>query len=197
LGLKVIKVRGFLIEFDNDWKGTETVYVNGQVVSKIHSFKGATHSFTVSERNTDVSYVLTSKINDWGVCTINLKCNGRIVKDKMYVLWGNKKVEKNVKKIEGLKLLNEYDVDDAIPAFQEALNFDNADPEIYFHLACCYSLEEKAKEGFEHLKLAVKHKLINYKLISEHDMLSYLRIQEGFEDFKNSRFQKYDKSKLT
>lgn len=51
---------------------------------------------------------------------------------------------------------------------------------------------ERTQEGFEHLRLAVKHHLKDTEMILNHDMLAYMRIQEPFVDFVNTGFTKYD-----
>lgn len=186
-----------IIEFHNNWLGEETVIINGQVVSKKSSVWGTHHTFSVMENNIGVNYVLTTKVNGNMQIFIDLKKDGELVKENIPVMMGGKpKTPKNTAKIKGLNALHKYDLDDAIVYFEEALNIDKNDPEIYFHLACVYSIQENALLGFENLKKAVENKLHNLEMIFNHEMLSYLRIHEGFEDFANSHFTKFDKDLL-
>jgi len=43
------------------------------------------------------------------------------------------------------------------------------------------------------LKNAVENKLHDTSIIRNHEMLAFLRIQDGFEDFERSNFTKFDK----
>ena len=184
-----------IIEFHNNWLGEETVIINGQVVSKKSSVWGTHHMFTVIENNKKVKYVLTTKVNGNMQIFIDLKKDGELVKEDIPIMMGGApKTPKNTAKIKGLNALQKYDLDDAIVYFEEAIEIDPKDPEIYFHLACIYSIQENTLLGFENLKKAVENKLHDTDMIFKHEMLSYLRIHEEFENFANSDFTKFDKS---
>jgi Tfp pilus assembly protein PilF len=90
--------------------------------------------------------------------------------------------------------LKEYALEAAVVELNKAADVDPDDPEIYFHLACAYSVLEKTVEGFESLKKAVENRLPNTEMILNHDMLAFLRMHEAFEDFMKSNFTEYDKS---
>lgn len=67
------------IEFHNNmWTGHESIYVNGERVSKQFSFFGTDHFFEVEEAEGWVAYVLTTGIGWMGVTT-SLKRNGVFV----------------------------------------------------------------------------------------------------------------------
>ncbi len=197
MGLRKIKTRYSLIEFHNDWKGVETVFANKQVVAKKFVFKGADHAFKIYEQGIAQNYILTSKIGVFGQKVIDLRRNGMLLKNNLWVIFGTKKIEPNKFKIDGLKELKEYDTIEALELLTKGIAFDRSDPEIYFHMACCHSINENLSEGFECLRLAVAHKYNNHDAILEHDMLSFIRTHNGFEDFKKSKFTKYDKSLFT
>jgi Flp pilus assembly protein TadD len=101
---------------------------------------------------------------------------------------------KNKLKKKGIEKLKEYDVGDAIEDLTKALDIDPDDPEIYFHLACAYSLQERTENAFESIKMAVEKRMQDTEMILNHDMLAYVRMHPAFEDFLNSNFTIYDKS---
>jgi len=64
------------IEFYNSmWTGVESIYANGELVSKKFSFLGADHAFDVAENGELVHYVLTTGIG-WMGATTELTRNG-------------------------------------------------------------------------------------------------------------------------
>ncbi|MEZ5042117.1 MAG: hypothetical protein R2828_19625 [Saprospiraceae bacterium] len=184
-----------IIEFHNNWMGEETVIINGQIVSKKSSVWGTHHHFTVIEKGHSVRYVLTTKVNSLMQVLLDLKRNGTIVHENIPVAYGTipRKPENTAKK-NGIAKLKAYELDEAIEALRLALDIDADDPEIYFYLACAYSVEERTLEGFESLKKAVEHKLQDTEIILNHDMLAFLRMHEAFETFLNSNFTTYDKA---
>lgn len=195
---KKIKSGDTIIEFHNNWLGVETVIINGQVVSKKASILGANHYFTIMEDGHPANYMLTTKTNEHLLVLIDLRRNGKIVFENVQLQYGTtQKAVKNKFKKAGIQKLVSYDIDEAINDLKQGLNINADDPEIFFYLACCYSNQEKAKEGFECLKKAVENKLQNVEMILNHEMLAYLRMQDAFEEFLGSNFTKYDESKLT
>ncbi len=196
---KKIKIGNNIIEIHNNWIGVQTVLVNGKVVSKKFSLSGNNHFFTLLEDGHDKKYILTTKSSSKkqrltsNQFLIDLRCDGKIIKENFLIDFGsNQKKENNEHKIRGIKHLREYEIKSAIKALQWALEFDRNDPEIYFYLACCYSIEENKKEGFECIKKAVENDLNDTEMILNHEMLAYLRMQDGFEAFMNSSFTKYE-----
>lgn len=170
----------------------ETVIVNGKVVSKKSSFLGTSHYFIVTDKGRDIAFILTTKLGPAGQVYFDLKKDGELIEENVLVNFGTKgKHEENAFKTKGIKLLHEYEIKLAIEALTKGLAFDKEDPEIYFYLACCYSIEENVEEGFECIKKAVAYNLNDKEMILNHEMLAYLRLQDGFEDFLNSDFQTY------
>lgn len=181
-----------IIEFHNNWLGEETVYVNGQIVSKKSSVFGTNHRFSLLENGKQVRYVLSSKITDMMQVALDLRKNGEIVEEDVIVRYGFKsKKPLNRAKKEGLAKLQEYDMEEALQKLTEALEIDRYDPEIWFHLACVHSVLENVEEGFNCLKMAVHYKLEDTDSILSHEMLAYLRIQEVFDGFLESNFTEF------
>jgi tetratricopeptide (TPR) repeat protein len=182
-----------VIEFHNNWLGQESVIVNGQAVSKKSSVMGIHHNFTALEDGKAVRFVLTSKMDMNGSVFLDLRRNGKIVQKDVPVTFGfGPKEPPNKPKQKGLTLLKTYDLEEALEEFKQALDINPDDPEVYFHMACAYSVLEEPLEGFECLKKAVAFHLPNTETILTHDMLAYLRMHEAFEGFLNSNFTKYD-----
>lgn len=195
---KKIKTEHTTIEFHNNWLGVETVIINGQAVSKKSSFMGTDHYFSIIENGHSAHYMLTTKIDSLLQVYIDLRRNGTLIEENIPIPYGAKpSAPRNKFKRLGIKKLNEYAIKEAIEELKKGLNVDNQDPEIYFYLACGYSIEEKALKGFECLKKAAENKLQNLEVILNHEMLAYLRMQEAFEEFFNSNFTEFDESKIS
>ncbi len=69
-------------------------------------------------------------------------------------------------------------------------------PEVYFHMACAYSVLERAEDGYEALRKSVKFGLNDKEQILSHDMLAYLRMRDAFEGFVASDFTEFDRAGL-
>lgn len=183
-----------VIEFHNNWLGEETVIVKGQVVSKKSSIWGIDHKFSVQEKGKEVRFILTTKVDANMQVLLDLRRNGKkVVEDLPVKLGWMPKTPKNLPKQQGIQKLKEYKLEEALVDFKEALKENDEDPEIYFHMACAYSVLERTQEGFEALRKAVEHNLQNTEMILNHDMLAFLRLHDAFEGFFASGFKKYDK----
>ncbi len=183
------------IEFHNNWLGEETVIVNGQIVSKKYSVWGTNHYFNVMEEGSHARYILTTRIDQNMQVVFDLSRNGELLHESVPVKYGSRPASPHLKaKKDGLNKLKAYDLEEALESFKEALKDNPKDPEVYFHMACAYSVLEKTKKGFEALKNAVSNSLQDQEEILNHDMLAYLRMHEAFEGFLNSGFQEYDES---
>ena len=179
------------IEFHNSWTGKETVTVNRQIVSEKSSVWGTHHVFSVLENGKSVNYVLTTKVNSSMQIFLDLKKNGEFIKENIPVMMGGSpKNPENKHKTKGLHKLKIYDLDEALEEFKKALLIDPKDPDIYIQMACVYSIQEDADNGFSCLKKAVENKLQNTDIILTHDMLAFLRMHKRFEEFKNSNYTK-------
>lgn len=186
-----------VIEFHNNWLGEETVIVKGQVVSKKSSILGIDHKFSVLEKGKEVRFILTTKVDANMQVLLDLRRNGKkVVEDLPVKLGWMPKTPKNLPKQQGIQKLKEYKLEEALVDFKEALKENDEDPEIYFHMACAYSVLERTQEGFEALRKAVEHNLQNTEMILNHDMLAFLRLHDAFDGFFESGFKKFDKALL-
>lgn len=201
-----------VIEFNNDWSGMETVTANGRVVSQKSSIRGTNHYFTVVENRRQVRYILTSKVDMLGQVYLDLRRNGQAIYKNVLLHRGSRKENyrggpktKPKKsrytpprvtkpKQSGLVKLKEYQLEEALEDFQAALKINDRDAEIYFHLACIYSVLEKTADGFEALRNAKKHGFKDENAILTHDMLAYLRLNSAFEEFVESGFTEYNEA---
>lgn len=181
------------IEFHNNWMGEETVIVKGQIVSKKSSVWGTDHRFTVLEKGKKVKFVLTTKVDANMQVLLDLRRNDKLVINDLKVNYGFMPKNANKPKQQGIQKLKAYQLKEALEDFQQALKENDEDPEIYFHMACAYSVLEQPLEGFENLKMAVEHNLQNTEMILNHDMLAFLRLHDAFEGFFESGFRKFDK----
>ena len=183
-----------IIEFHNNWLGQETVIVNGQTVSKKYSILGTSHYFSVLEEGHQARYVLTTRVHSDGISVvIDLSRNGEVLHVSLPIKFGfGAPKTKNKPKRAGILQLQEYHLEDALRHFDEALNIDFKDPEIYFYQACAYSIMERPEDGFEALKKAVEYRLPDQEAIFNHDMLAFLRMHPAFEHFVNSGFTEYE-----
>lgn len=189
---KKIQEGNLIIEFHNNWLGEETVFVNGQMVSKKSSIMGADHHFTILENGSMARYALTSKVDHSMNVYLDLRKNHKLLQENIAVPAFGKDQGRLLKsspyKNEGLKKLKEYKIEEAIEDLQKALDKNYEDPEIYFHLACAYSILEDHEKGFESLQKAIQQGLKNKDHILTNEMLAYLRIHDGFESFMEKNF---------
>jgi len=188
-----------VIEFYNSWSGLETVVANGKIVSKKSSVWGTNHYFSVIEQNQEVRYVLTTKVNAGMQVLLDLRKNGQIINNNIPVTFGSGVYKPKIKrdnkaKKQGLLQLKEYQLEEALASFKEAAKFDPNDSDIYFNMACIYSVLEQSLEGFNALKLAKEKGFKDRDSILNHDMLAFLRLNPAFEEFTNSGFTKFNKA---
>lgn len=104
----------------------------------------------------------------------------------------NKRKRKNPFKISGRKKFDDYDLEEAIKDYEQALVISPKDADIHFDMAAIYSLLEKKKESFEHIEKAIASGYTKTDKILESDEFAYLRIQEEFEAFRNNGFKMPD-----
>ncbi len=197
----IIVIDNKAIELHNNWLGVQSVVINKQIVSKKYAFAGTKHEFTLSEDGKDVPYCLTTKVSSK---THILRANqivfdfirdGEIIKENILInLVILQRKETNQHKVAGMKFLKEYEIKEAIRELDRALAIDGKDPHIYFYLACCYSVLEKTKDGFDNIKLAIENDLNDKELILNHELLAFIRMQDGFEVFMDANFSNYDSS---
>ena len=154
--------------------------------------RGTDHHFTMLENGSMARYVLSSKVDQAMNVYLDLRKNHVLIQENIPILVWGKEYEQQKKtspyKNEGLKKLNDYKIEEAIEDFLKALDKTNDDPEIYFHLACAYSILENPEKGFESLQKAIQYGLKNKESVLTHEMLAFLRIHERFEDFMEKNY---------
>lgn len=188
-----IKHKDIIIEFSNDWLGVERIFVNGQKVSEQASIFGSTHRFTRMEEGDIANYALVVRMNMMGQVLIDLFRNDMVlVHGQVAAIGSRPKNPANQNKKLGILQLREYDVDLAIDYLSTAAEQSPDDAEIYFYLACAYSIKEMVPEGYEALRVAVEKGLADTEMILQHDKLAFLRLQDAFEGFFSSDFTVYD-----
>ncbi|MBT8232751.1 MAG: NINE protein [Saprospiraceae bacterium] len=117
---------------------------------------------------------------------------------------GRYEVKKSVKrqrsnpfKKSAFKKYKEFDLEDAISDYKQALEIAPEDKEIHFYMGAVYSMLEKKGKSFFHLDKAIKLGFSPKEKILEMDEFAYLRIQPEFESFKDNGFTIGDKTKKT
>ncbi|MEM6316860.1 MAG: arginine deiminase family protein [Bacteroidota bacterium] len=206
-----------VIEFHNNWAGLETVTANGQTVSQKSSVWGTNHYFNVVEGRRRVRFILTTKVNGLGQVLLDLRRNGQLVYKNVLLQKNSRKPRfnqptrprqgrqrpqktyiprENKAKKSGILKLKEYQLEEALEDFQKALKQSPKDAEIYFHLACIYSVLERTTDGFEAIKQAKALGFQDDEAILTHDMLAYLRLNDAFEAFVESKFTEYNKAQV-
>ena len=174
-----------VIEYFLPCFGKEIVLVNGRVVSKKKALFAADHRFKVIENGKEVRFYLS--IKEGG---LELRRNGQLEQKNLPTAYLYRPF--NRIKLKVIQHLEAFKLKSALLYFQEALKIDKKDPDIYFYMACTFSLLEQAKNGFEALARAVEYKLYDPDLILTHDMLAFLRTHDAFEGFLNSGFKTFD-----
>ncbi len=194
---KKIELERKKIEFFNNWLGEEFIYVNGQLVSKKFSIMGIDHPFELMENGITANYIVTTKVDmNWQV-SIDIKRNGKLVRQNVPVGFGSmpKKPKKSAKE-KGIQLLDDYDLEKALEQFHLAIDSGTIDSEVYFYMACIYSIMEREEKGFIALQKAVGYQLANQNRILEEDHLAYLRMHPAFDEFRKSGFTKINQEVL-
>lgn len=96
---------------------------------------------------------------------------------------------RNPFKNSGMDKYKDFDLDEAIVDFKQALKIAERDPEIHFYLAAVYSLTEQKDKAFKHLDLAVQYGLKDKKKIDSFEDLAFVRIQDEYDAFKENGFR--------
>lgn len=89
----------------------------------------------------------------------------------------------------GIEAFKEYELDQALEAFKNALRLRPDDPAVHFNLACTYSLLEKPYPAMYHLAKAVEHGFVDLDRIETHEALSFLRTHPDFEEFQRRGYR--------
>ncbi|MEZ4911310.1 MAG: hypothetical protein R2774_10655 [Saprospiraceae bacterium] len=185
-----ITVGETIIEIHNSWLGQETITANGRVVSVASSLYGHTHSFVIQEKTGAARYEIITKIMDALMNVgIDVIRNGKFVYKDLHIPYASKPSKSiTPEKKKGLEYLRNFDINEAIQAFQDVLNKSPYDWETHFHIACAYSNKEVKELALQHLSKAVEYGLNDTDIIMTHEMLAYIRIQEEFAQFIENDF---------
>jgi TM2 domain-containing membrane protein YozV len=105
-----------------------------------------------------------------------------------------KRVRKNPFKISGKKKYEDYDLEEAIKDYEQALTISPDDADIHFDMAAIYSLLEKKDKSFFHIQRAQESGFKKTDKILEMDDFAFLRIQKEFDEFKENGFR-FEKAK--
>jgi len=90
----------------------------------------------------------------------------------------------------GIEAFRSHDYDNAIEAFEQALDLRFEDPALHFNLACCYSLMEDETKAYDHLEHAVAFGFNDKSKIHDHDALAFLRSRKDFDAFEKNGYRK-------
>jgi len=172
-----------IIEFHNDILGVEFVIHQGRVLSKKGSIFGTSHFFLIEEEGHEIRYQLDTRLTNQMGIVLDLYRQGKLVVKDHPIPMQAKHAYGLAEKRAALKLLNEFDLEEAIKACQHALKKNVDDGEIYFYLACCYSLLEDLDNAYENLATAIDYGIGDNSQIFDNDKLAYVRIQDRFEEF--------------
>jgi len=90
----------------------------------------------------------------------------------------------------GIEAFRSHDYENAIEAFEQALEMRFKDPALHFNLACCYSLMEDENKAYYHLEQAVAFGFNDKSKIQGHDALAFLRSRKGFDAFEKNGYKR-------
>lgn len=90
----------------------------------------------------------------------------------------------------GIEAFRSHDYENAIEAFEQALDLRFEDPALHFNLACCYSLMEDESKAYYHLEHAVTFGFNDKAKIHDHDALAFLRSRNNFGAFEKNGFRR-------
>lgn len=108
----------------------------------------------------------------------------------------NYKKRENPYKKTGFKKYKEYDIEGAIDDLEKSLEIDPNDKDIYFQLACGYSLMERPEDSLQFLQSAIQLGYDNYENINTIDDLAYLRISPVYQTYKANGYSTSPKARL-
>jgi len=108
-----------------------------------------------------------------------------------------RKPKSNPFKVSGLKKYKYFDLEHAIEDLNKALLVDDTDSQIYFTLACSYSLQENPDAAYLNLQKAVNTGMKDLTKINSEDNLAFLRTHKDFEAFKENGYQQTRTARLS
>lgn len=178
---KVFNLENNIIVYSMSAFGPQIVEVNGQVVFKKNQNKYPnTFLLTVVSDSDQGNQVrLVSKMDDDSGDILLDLFHGEIQLASNTPLASGK--FHNKPKNEGISQLKKYALDEAFSSLRDGLALVPLDAEIYFHLACIYSLQENAPDAIASLDSAFAYGYTDIQAVKTHDHLAYLRIQDAYD----------------
>ena len=144
-----VKSGKIVIEFHNDMWGVESVIHMARVLSKKSSVLGTSHYFLIEEDSHEIRYQLDTRLTSNAGIVLDLYRQGKLIVKDHPIPMQAKHVYGLKEKRVALKLLNEFDLDEAIKACRHALEKNDDDGELYFYLACAFSLLEDLENAYQ------------------------------------------------
>ena len=178
--------------------GKEKVYLNDKLVSEARNISKliTLHEFTHNGRHYNIEIFARNLGTASFEC--NIFRNGKLLEsyvnklnaDGMFRIEKEPEkqgiLERNLNRFrqKAVKMLKEFDLDDAYAELKKVLNIAPEDAESFYHLAGIYSLREDKEKALEYLEKAVTLGLKGKDRILSEDNLAFIRIQPEFATFK-------------
>lgn len=165
--------------------GPQIIEVNGKIIARKNQNKFPNTFILDIISNNEVcnQLRLVSKMDDnAGEILLDIYNNDNPIESNVKLQGGK---FRNKFKIEGISKLKDFDLNQALTSLKKGLTIVPYDSEIYFNLACVYSLQENIKDGVQSLELAIKYGFTDVNEIQTNDKLAYLRIQDEYEELLN------------
>lgn len=165
--------------------GPQIIELNGKIIARKNQNKFPnTFLLDVISNNKVCNQIrLVSKMDDnSGEILLDIFKNNNPIESNVNLKGGK---FRNKYKIEGISKLKDFELNEALELLQKGLTIVPFDSDIYFNLACIYSLQENIKNGIQSLELAIKYGFTDLNAIKTNDKLAYLRIQDEYEKLLN------------
>ena len=101
----------------------------------------------------------------------------------------NKRTRKNPFQLSGEKKYQDFDLQEALKDFEQALLISPQDASIHFRMAGIYSLLENKLKSYHHLQKAQELSYNNMKAVDTADDFAFLRIQDDFEKIRDNAYK--------
>lgn len=95
---------------------------------------------------------------------------------------------KNPFKTSAQKKYEDFDLEEAIKDYEQALVISPDDPEVHFNMAAIYSLQENKDKSYFHLQRANETGYSKMDEVMTKDDFAYIRIQKDFDTFRSANF---------
>ena len=99
-----------------------------------------------------------------------------------------KRQRKNPFKTSAMKKYQDFDLEDAISDYEQALVISPDDAEIHFNMAAIYSLLENKDKSFFHLSRAKASGYAKMEELATRDDFAFLRVQKDYDAFVENNY---------